>query len=562
MAEGPSTTSPPGGDSAAAPEASPFAPLRHPVFRAIWLASMASNFGSMIQSVGASWLMTSLATRADMVALVQSSVTLPIMLFALLAGAAADTFDRRRMMLMAQSFMLVVSAGLAAAAYAGLITPWVLLLFTFLIGCGASFHGPAWQASVGEMVPRADLPGAVTLNSMGFNIARSLGPAVGGAIVAAVGAAAAFALNAVSYLGLLFVLRGWHPERPARTLPRETIGGAMAAGLRYARWSPQVQAVLVRALLFGAGASAVSALMPLVARDLIGGGPATYGLLLGAFGVGAVGGAVGSSRLRHRLTPERMVFASCLVFAAAASGIGLSRTIAFTLLLLPLAGASWVLALSTFNVTVQLSSPKWVVGRALALYQMAAFGGMAAGAWAWGTLAEAQGLAAAHLAAAAVLVSCGLLGLRAPLPEAALLEPGQTRTWSPPQLALDMENRSGAVVVTIDFRIQPQDEAEFLAIMAERRRIRKRDGARRWTLLRDLGQPLVWIERFHAPNWVEYIRQNNRLTEADILIVGRVRELHQGPEPPRIRRMVESEVEPPQPDEPMIEPYTDPRRFS
>lgn len=538
-----------------------FASLRHPVFRAIWLASMASNFGSMIQSVGASWLMISLAPGADMVALVQSSVALPIMLFALLAGAIADNFDRRRMMLAAQSFMLLVSAALAFAAFAGLITPWLLLAFTFLIGCGAAFHGPAWQASVGEMVPRADLSGAVTLNSMGFNIARSLGPAVGGAIVASLGAAAAFALNAVSYLGLLFVLRGWQPSRPQRDLPRETIAHAMAAGLRYTRWSPHLRVVLIRALVFGAGASAVSALMPLVARDLVGGGPATYGLLLGAFGIGAVAGAVGSTGLRRRMTAERTVVLSCLALGAAAIGIGFSRILPLTLLLLSVAGAAWVLTLSTFNVTIQLSSPKWVVGRTLALYQVATFGGMAAGAWAWGMLAEGEGLWAAHCAAAGMLVICGLLGFRIPLCETKLLDQGQTRSWKPPAPAFEIEPRSGVVVVTIDFRIRAEDEAEFLAIMAERRRIRKRDGARRWTLLRDLADPEIWIERFHAPNWIEYVRHNNRRTEADLLIAGRVRELHRDEQPPRIRRMIEQEIEPFEDHLPLLEPLTDPRRF-
>lgn len=538
-----------------------FASLRHPVFRAIWLASMASNFGSMIQSVGASWLMISIAPSAEMVALVQSSVTLPIMLFALLAGAMADNFDHRRMMLAAQSFMLLVSAALAFTAFAGVITPWLLLAFTFLIGCGAAFHGPAWQASVGEMVPRADLPGAVTLNSMGFNIARSLGPAVGGAIVAALGAAAAFALNAVSYLGLLFVLRGWRPSRPQRDLPREAIGHAMAAALRYARWSPNLHTVLIRALVFGAGASALSALMPLVARDLVDGGPATYGLLLGAFGIGAVAGAIGSSRLRRQTTAERTVVLSCLALAAAAVGIGFSRVMHLTLLFLSVAGAVWVLALSTFNVTVQLSSPKWVVGRALAFYQVAAFGGMAAGAWAWGILAEAEGLWVAHCAAAATLLICPLLGLRMPLPDTKSLHQVETRSWKPPAPAFEIEPRSGVVVVTIDFRIRAEDEAEFLAIMAQRRRIRKRDGARRWALLHDLADPEVWIERFHAPNWIEYVRHNNRRTEADLLIVGRVRELHRDEQPPRIRRMIEQEVVPVEDRSPLLEPLTDPRRF-
>lgn len=543
--------------------ASPFAPLQHPVFRAIWIASMASNFGSMIQSVGASWLMTSIAGDAEMVALVQSSVTLPIMLLALMAGAVADIFDRRRMMLAAQSFMFAVSVALAAAAWFGLITPWLLLAFTFLIGCGAAFHGPAWQSSVGEMVPRADLPGAVTLNSMGFNIARSLGPAIGGAIVAALGSAAAFALNAVSYIALLVVLLRWRPATPERKLPRETLGAAMAAGVRYAAWSPPVRAVLLRALLFGVGASSVSALMPLVARDLMAGGPTTYGLLLGAFGIGAVGGAIGSARLRGMLSPEATVRVSCLAIAGATASIGLSTIMALTLLLLAVAGAAWVLALSTFNVTIQLSTPRWVVARSLALYQMAAFGGMAAGAWVWGMVAADSGIATALAAAGAMLLLCGAVGLKWALPGGALPEPGPTRVWTPPEVALDVGPRSGAVVITVEFRISAEDEAEFLAVMADRRRIRRRDGARRWTLLRDLADPCLWIERFHAPSWIEYVRHNNRLTESDVLIVGRARELHQGAEPPRIRRMLEQEATAHEDGAPhALEPVTDPRRFS
>lgn len=554
------TSSRTGGDPAL--PSSAFTPLRHPVFRSIWIASMASNFGSMIQSVGASWMMTSIADSAEMVALVQSSVTLPILLLALVAGAAADSFDRRVMMLVAQSFMLAVSAALAFAAWTGTITPWLLLAFTFLIGCGAAFHGPAWQASVGEMVPRRDLPGAVTLNSMGFNIARSLGPALGGWIVAALGAAAAFAINAVSYLGLILVLARWRPPHPPESLPRERLGSAMAAGIRYAAWSPVMRSVLLRALLFGAGASSISALLPVIARDLMGGGPATFGLLLGAFGLGAVAGAVASAPLRRHLSSERLVMLACVTFAASAVLVGLSRTLALTLLLLPMAGASWVLALSTFSVTVQLSSPNWVVARSLSLYQMAAFGGMAAGAWTWGMLAEAQGIALGLAGAGAVLLLCAGLGFKLPLPDEAELPAGASRVWTPPKIALDIEPRHGAVVVTIAFRIRPDDEAEFLAVMAERRRIRSRDGARRWTLLRDLADPQTWIERFHAPNWIEYVRHNNRLTETDILVAGRVRELHQGPEPPRIRRMIEQEAESPREQQDLAEAVTDPQRFT
>ena len=523
---------------------------------------MASSFGGMIQSVGAAWLMTSIDGTAEMVALVTTSGTLPIMLLSLLAGAAADNFDRRRMMLGAQLFMLLVSITLAVTAWAGFITPWLLLLFTFLIGCGTAFYGPAWQASVREMVPRPELPGAVALNSMGFNIARSLGPAIGGTIVAAAGAAAAFAVNAFSYFALLVVLGRWRPPLREQALPRETLGVAMAAGVTYAALSPAIAVVLCRGLLFGFGASAVSALMPMVARDLIVGGPITYGLMLGAFGIGAVGGALSSTRLHAAQSPETIVRWAYMVFAGSAVAVGVSAYLVATLAALLAAGAAWVLALSTFNVSVQLNSPRWVVARALSLYQMAAFGGMAAGSWTWGMIAEDVGIPEALFGAAAVLVVGAGIGLKLPLPRMADVDLDPLRNWTPPHPAVDFEPRSGPVVVTIEFRIPDEDIPEFLAAMAERRRVRRRDGARRWTLLRDVGDAEIWIERFHVANWIEYIRLNNRTTKADEVVTGRARELHVGPEPPRVRRMIERQTgAQPTGAEAPAEPLTDPRRF-
>ena len=289
------------------PRPSALSPFRYPVFRGVWIASLLSNFGSLIQSVGASWMMLSIASSPDMVALVQASVSLPIMLLSLVAGAMADNMDRRRVMLGAQSFMLCVSVALSVCAWKGLIGPWSLLLFTFSIGCGSAFFAPAWQASVGDMVPRPEVPGAVALNSMGFNIARSVGPAIGGAIVAATGVAAAFAVNAVSYIALIGVLARWRPPPKPESLPRETLTIAMAAGVRYVSMSPIIRTVLARSCVFGLGASSILALLPLVAKHLISGGPLTYGLLLGAFGAGAVGSALGAAPLH---APSRAVWRS------------------------------------------------------------------------------------------------------------------------------------------------------------------------------------------------------------------------------------------------------------
>lgn len=494
--------------------AEPDTPFRLPLFRAVWIASLCSNFGGLIQAVGASWMMIDLGASPRMIALVQASTSLPIMLLSLWAGAIADNLDRRRVLLAAQSFMLVTSAALAIGTWLGLVTPWLLLVFTFLIGCGTAINGPAWQASVGDMVPRAALPGAVAYNSMGFNIARSLGPAIGGAIVAAAGAAAAFSVNAVSYVGLIVVLKRWQPGLPPRKLPRERLGVAIVAGVRYVRLSPHIRVVLVRAALFGLAASALQALMPLVARDLIGGGPLVFGVLLGAFGVGAVGGALLSRELRRRLSTEAIVRVASLALATGAAVTSMGW-LPFALPGLAAAGAGWVLALSTFNVSVQMASPRWVVARAIAMYQMAAFGGMAAGSWLFGSIASHEGVATALLVAAGLQLLSVLAGFVWRLPAISQLNLDPWDSWVEPQTAIAVEARSGPIVITVEHRIAEENITAFLGVMHERRRIRRRDGARDWALSRDLAEPTLWVERFDFATWLDYVRHNARRTFAD-----------------------------------------------
>lgn len=527
----------PSRDSGVAPS-----PFSVPIFRSVWIASLISNFGSLIQSVGASWMMTSLTASPTLVALVQSSTTLPIMLFSLLAGAIADNMDRRLVMLGAQTFMLLVSAALALCAWAGLISPWLLLGFTFLIGCGTALNGPAWQASVGEMVPRPVLPGAIAMNSMGFNIARSAGPAIGGLIVAAAGAAAAFFANAVSYIGLIAVLARWRPDLPPRTLPRETLGVAMSAGIRYVAMSPKLRTVLLRGGLFGTTAAAVPALTPLIARDLVTGGPLAYGILLGAFGIGAVCGALLSGQLRRRLSTEMLIRLATIALAAGAAGAGMSTLMPLAMAALFLSGGAWVLALSTFNVTVQMSAPRWVVARALALYQMSAFGGMAAGSWFFGEMTDRFGIEMTLLAAAALQLATCIPGFFRPMPEAGEDNFDLLSQWSEPQTAVPVQPRSGPVVITIEYRIAEDNIIEFLNAMHERRRIRMRDGAHHWTLLRDLGDPRVWVERYHVATWLDYVRHNQRRTHADADNSRRIHELHQGPGGPTVHRMIERQT--------------------
>jgi MFS family permease len=514
-------------------------PLQYPVFRSLWIANLASSFGGLIQGVGAAWMMTALTSSVDLVALVQASTSLPIMLFSLLGGAIADNFPRRRVLLVAQFFMLVVSLGLTVTAWLGLINPWLLLGFTFLLGCGTALNNPSWQASVGDLVPRSSVGSAVALNSIGFNLSRSLGPAVGGVIVATAGAAAAFAVNAVSYVGLIVVLLRWKPAPAPPGLPREAVASAMFAGLRYMALSPGLGKVLLRAFLFGLTAISILALLPVLAAQMADGGPLTYGLLLGAFGIGAVGGALVSARLAEAFSSETIVRLSFVGFAVCAGIAAISPSAWLTGLALLIGGACWVLALSLFNVTVQLSTPRWVVGRALSLYQTATFGGMAAGSWLWGLAGEEFGVRNALLYSAAAMLLSGAVGFWLALPKRATLDLDPANRWQEPQIALPIEPRSGPIVISIEYRIRPQDVREFLRVMADRKRIRMRDGAREWVLRRDLQETDLWTESYKSPTWVEYARHNQRLTHADEVVSEALLKLHQGEGRPKVRRMIE-----------------------
>lgn len=527
---------------------SPLAPLKHQTYRTIWFASIASNFGGLIQAVGAAWMMTALSSSENMIALVQASTSLPIMLFSLVSGALADSFDRRRIMISAQLLMLTASVMLTVFAWSDWLSPWLLLFFTFMIGCGTALNNPSWQASVGEMVPREDLPAAVTLNSVGFNITRSVGPAIGGVIVAIAGAAAAFLVNTFSYFTLIYALIKWQPPKNTSTLPREQLLAAISAGMRYVAMSPNIGKVLVRGFLFGLSASAILALMPLVARDLVQGGPLTYGIMLGAFGVGAIGGALISARLREALSSEWIVRVSFLGFALSAAVTAVSTNAILTALVLTISGASWVLALSLFNTIVQLSTPRWVVGRALSLYQTLTFGGIAVGSWLWGSLAENYGLTYSLLCSCVLMLFGVVVGFKLAMPAFASLNLDPLNRFVEPNLRLDIKPRSGPIAIMVDYEIDDSDLAEFMTLMVERRRIRLRDGAQNWTLMRDLENPDIWTEIYHVPTWVEYVRHNQRRTQADAESWDGILKLHRGDTRPRVHRMIERQAIPPQDD--------------
>jgi MFS family permease len=515
-------------------------PFHIPLFRAVWISSLCSNIGSLVQATGASWMMTDLGASSRMVALVQTANTLPIMLLALWAGAVADNLDRRRIMLACQAFMLVVSALLAVAAWMGGVTPWLLLAVTFLIGCGSAVNGPAWQASVGDMVPMKALPRAIADNSVGFNVARSLGPAAGGLIVAAAGAATAFLLNALSYIGLIVVLARWHRKGAESKLPREPLGHAMAEGVRYVSLSPPLLRIILRATLFGLPATALASLMPIVARETLHGGALIYGLLLGAFGVGSVAGAWLGTQARNRLSAETTIRVAATAVAAGSAVAAVSPSLLATLFILLVAGAGWVVALSTFNIMVQLASPRWIVARVIAIYQMCSFGGMAVGSWLFGGIADGHGVAAGLLAAAALQILGVLCGVPLPLPAIGKNDDEPKRGETPPAPMLTVDERSGPVVVTREMQVPATRAEAFSAAMQERRRMRLLNGAQGWSLMRDADDTAVWVERYQFATWADYLRYSSHLTQAEDEDAPRIAKLIETGSKPEVTRVVAS----------------------
>ncbi|WP_332817611.1 MFS transporter [Sphingopyxis sp.] len=394
---------------------SSFAPFRYPAFRAIWIANLASNMGSMIQAVGAAWLMTELTNSHLLIALVQAGATIPILLLGIFAGAIADNFDRRRVMLAAQTGMLIVSALLTLTTYLGAITPLSLLCFTLAVGCGTALNGPAWQASVRLQVGPRDLPQAIALNTIAYNLARSVGPALGGLLISIVGTAAAFGLNAISYIVLIVVLLRWHPETtPPRRISMLT---AIAAGIRFCAHSNPVRRVLIRGFAFGFGAAGFQALLPSLVRDRLHGTEIIYGLCLAAFGAGSIFGALWVSSARHRWGSDRVVTAASLIFAAAMLPVALTASLPWVVVAAFVAGGAWVSMLTTLNVAMQLRSPEEILGRCLSIYQAVTFGAMALGAYALGLIADLASLPAAILASGGWLVLSALvLRFVAPMP--------------------------------------------------------------------------------------------------------------------------------------------------
>ena len=514
------------------------APLRHITFRRIWLASLLSNLGILIQGVGAAWAMTQMTSSADKVALVQTALTAPVMLISMPAGAIADMYDRRIVALVALSIALSGATVLAGFAWLGLVTPNLLLGLCFAVGSGMALMGPAWQSSVTEQVPAETLPAAVALNGISYNIARSIGPAIGGVVVAAAGAMAAFTLNAMLYLPLIAALFLWKRVAESSRLPPEKLRRAIISGVRYITNSPSIKIVLTRSMVTGMIGGAIIALMPLVMRDLLHRGPQTYGIMLGAFGLGAVIGALNLTKLRQRMSGEAAIRACAFAMGGPTAVVALSREPALTAAALVVAGAGWMLAWAVLGIAVQLSAPRWVAGRSLAAYQAASSGGIAIGSWGWGRLTDYAGIETALLVSAAFMLASPLIGLWLRMPRIGT-RGEETVMLDDPEVRLALSGRSGPLVVEIEYRVTQKNARAFHDVMQQVRLFRQRNGAYGWSIARDIADPELWTERYHCPTWFDYLRQRNRSTPSEGALEQRAMAFHVGPAPIRVRRMLE-----------------------
>ncbi len=515
-----------------------FAPLRNRVFAVLWIATVLGNVGTFMRDVASAWLVIELSSSATAVALVQAAATLPIFLLSIPAGVLSDIVDRRSLLVAVQAGLAVVSALLALLAWFGGHTVTSLVGLTLLGGIGAALSMPTWQAIVPELVSKAELKGAVALNSLGINIARSVGPALGGLMLASLGAATTYALDVLTYVVVLAALLWWPRARVATDGLSEHFGGALRAAVRYAGAAPDLRRVLVRAALFFAFASSLWALLPIVSRDLLGGGPSFYGFLLGAIGAGAIGGALLMPRLRRRLDADGLVLFASLTTAAVAAGLALGPPQEVAIVLSLLLGAAWIAVLTTLNATTQSVLPNWVRGRGLAIYLMVFNGAMALGSIGWGILAEMIGVPATLLAGAAGLGVAALIARRSPLPlgEADL---APSNHWPEPLAAAPIQGDRGPVMVTIAYHVHLEDHPAFLEALTKLASERRRDGAYAWGVSEDASNPERLMEWFFVESWAEHLRQHHRVSRADADLQQAANRYHKDIAPPKVEHFLD-----------------------
>ncbi len=531
---------PPGSPGTPVMEKAPtgFQPLKSALFRNLWIASTVSNLGGWMQDTAGTWLMTVLSTSPLLIALMQTAASLPVVLLGLLAGATADIFDRRRLLLFWQAWMLSAVALLSVLTFFNIISPWVLLSLTFLLSVGVAMNSPAWQAIVPELVPHNELPEAVALNSAGFNLARALGPALGGLTVAAftradTGASWTFLLNSLSFVGVIYVLYQWK-RRPLfkSALPAERIYGSMRTGLRYIQYAPLLKAALARAFIFTIFVSAVWSLLAVVAARDLHQGALGYGILNGSMGLGAVVGATSLPRVRQRVSADAIIAGSSIVFIGTLLVLAYVHYALIVIAVLLCAGFCWTSTMSTLNLAIQLSSPSWVQARALGIYQMVFSGGMALGSVMWGLIAE-------HISTPLSLaIAAGGLLVTLPLSNRLHVLRGDLPDFTPlgmktqiPQPAITPEMHDGPVRILIDYYVDPADYNAFVHAIHDLGEIRLRDGAMRWGVFQDINDPARITETFVMESWIDYLRQRERFTASDRAIREYVFGFHRGDKP-------------------------------
>src|SRR5215469_6204926 len=526
----------PSAPAATAPSA--WGALRYPTFRSLWIATLVSNVGGWMYSAASGWLMTSLNPSPLMVSLVQVATSLPLFLFALPAGALADVLDKRRLILVLEILTTLFSAVFALLLTLHAVGPALLLLFTFLVGTLGALETPAWQAIVPQLVPQPALSSAVAANSLGVNISRVIGPAITGVIIAGLGIAAPFWLDAFSNAGVIGVIFKWRPpaRAPPRTLPAESLTSAIRGGLRYARYNGPLRATLARAVGFFFFASAYWALLPLVARSQLQGGPALYGTLLAVIGAGAVAGALVLPRMQARLGADGVVVLGEAGTAAALVLFGLAHQPWVAVLACLLAGVSWIGVLAVLNVSAQTVLPDWVRGRGLAVYVTVFFGTLTIGSALWGFAAERLGLPAAHFLAGGGAFIALWVTRRWPLQSGPAADLTPSMHWPEPVLAAGVDQDAGPVLVTIEYHVAAENREAFLAALVPLCYERRRDGAYDWNVFEDTAHPERMIETFLADSWLDHLRQHGRVTRADRAAEERVQGLTR--EPPRITHYI------------------------
>ncbi|HEK1011596.1 TPA: MFS transporter [Pseudomonas putida] len=515
-----------------------WSPLRNTTFRMLWIATIASNIGTWMHEVGAGWLMTTLSASPLHVALIQVAGSLPMFFLALPAGAAADIVDKRRYLLFVQLWMSAVAVTLASLTLLGLMNVSLLLVLTLALGIGTALMMPAWSALTPELVGKEDLSNAVAISSVGINVSRAIGPALAGVVVSLVGPWLTFALNAVSFAGVILVLFMWKREVKEPLLPAERFIGAMRTGMRFARSSKPLQAVLIRALAFFLFASAGTSLLPLIVRGEMHGTAADFGLLLAAIGIGAVGGATLLPKLRERVSRDRLVMIASLLYAVFLLVLASVRNFHVLMPAMLISGAAWIAVLSNMQVAAQTSVPAWVRARALSVYILVFFGSMAGGGLLWGTVASHASITLSLLLAAGGLALATLVTCKVALPETEAEELAPSLHWPTPLISDELDQERGPVMVTVEYHIDPAQAEAFTQAARDLEAMRKRNGALSWGLMQDSSEPTLWQEFFFEESWLEHLRHHHRVTRGELKIEARVRTFQTEDVPVKIRHLL------------------------